>query len=399
LREEIQRISKLVAEGKLSPEDAADLIDAFYAVDRMEEEGAPTPPPAPDAPGAARDPFKTIVDQIERLTKESVDSVNWGEVSKQARHSAKKGLEALRHGLEDISKGKININLFGSHERKEISLPLGITEGKTLKIENECGDVRITGGVESGSVTAVAKFRGSSPEDARAKAQEYTVIIEESDHQVLIRQPEVSGLEVDLDIRVPSNVQVELRTQMGDVHVSDTGSGCRVKARHGDIRLRGLNGAIEVSAESGDISVESSETTSLSVENKSGNIRVDGVRGNVNIRTATGDLHVVNSAGKVVALETISGDVLVDLEEPVSGTLNVRTVSGDARVGVPDGSDCRVTLATLRGDVNCNLQLDDEARAQQRVTGKLGEGSGTIDVSAVTGDILLELRNHQTAQI
>ena len=34
MKDEVQRISRLVAEGKLSPEDAADLIDAFYASDQ-----------------------------------------------------------------------------------------------------------------------------------------------------------------------------------------------------------------------------------------------------------------------------------------------------------------------------------------------------------------------------
>jgi hypothetical protein len=393
MRDEVRRINKLVAEGKLTPEDAADLIDAFYASDREEgepEHSGPTPPPPP--PGAVKDPFKGIVDQIEKLTKEGIDAVDWKEVSKQARESARKGFDFLRTGIEDISKGKVNINFFGVMERKDVSLPLTIGEGKTLKIENACGDVIVSGGKETGQVTAMAKFRGSSIDDAKSKAQGYTLIIEESDHHVIIRQPDVSGLSVDLDIHVAGSVNLEIKTAAGDIHVSDTGGSCRVAAGAGDIHLSGLNGPVDINSGSGDIFVRDCETSSLNIEDKSGSIDIKRVRGNMNVRTATGDLDVTECTGKVIALESITGDVNLDLTEPISGSVNVRTVNGDAHIGVPDGSDCRVSLSTLRGDVSCEMELQDEAKAQQRITGKLGEGTGTLDVSAVTGDVALEMR-------
>jgi len=75
MKEEITRIMRLVQEGKLSPEDAAELIDAFTASEAREEEepvhvgaaasegaeGGPPPPP----PGAVKDPFRHFVDFME----------------------------------------------------------------------------------------------------------------------------------------------------------------------------------------------------------------------------------------------------------------------------------------------------------------------------------------------
>src|SRR5580658_647333 len=125
----------MVAEGRLSPEDAADLIDAFYASDRTQNEqfehqatngngtaGNGTAPPPP--PGSAKDPIKSFVESMERLTKEGMDSVNWQEVANQARDGAKKGFDAIRSGLEDLSKGKVHFGWMGTHEAKEVSLPL-----------------------------------------------------------------------------------------------------------------------------------------------------------------------------------------------------------------------------------------------------------------------------------
>jgi DUF4097 and DUF4098 domain-containing protein YvlB/polyhydroxyalkanoate synthesis regulator phasin len=395
VREEIKRISKLVAEGKLSPEDAADLIDAFYASEKTAEtateEKRDVPPPPPT--GAVKDPFKSIVDSIEKMTKEGLDAVNWPEVSKQARDSAKKGLEALKGGIDEISKGKVNLGWLTTQESREVTLPLAVPTGKTLKVENASGNVKIVGGFDVGTVTANAHFKGATLDDARAKAEAYTLIIEESDHMVLIRQPDVSGLSVDLEIQLAGSAPIELRVESGDLSVLDTRAGCRIHSRSGNLHLRGLNGPIEITADSGDISVEDSTTPSLAIENKSGDVVLRGVVGNINARTASGDVRTSASHGKVVAVESVSGDVVVDLDQPLAGNVSVRTVSGNSRIGLCDGSDARVSLSTLRGSVACSLPLEDEARAEQRITGRLGAGTGSLDVSAVTGDINLEMRD------
>jgi len=414
MRDEVRRISKLVAEGKLSPEDAADLIDAFYASERSEEyyeqatAGATPPPPPGDsaaadpgrttstqgtATGSHRDPLRSIVESIEKLTKEGIDSVNWSEVSKHARTNAKRGFEALRSGIEEISKGKVNLGWLITSETKEITLPLILPAGKTLRVENLCGDVTIVGGKETGEVTAHAKFKGQTIEDARAKADAYAFIIEEGDHLVIIRQPDVSGLSVDIEIEMPGYAPVEVRSEAGDVVVTDTGSSCRISSRSGDVTVSGLNGVVEVTGETGNMKVTSVTTPSLALENKNGDIRVENVRGNINARTATGSIELEQVTGKTIAIESVSGDVSVDLTAPVTGTLNVRTVSGNVELSLPDGNDCRVSLSTLRGSVTCNLELVDEAKQDQRITGRLGAGSGTMDISAVTGDVSVELRD------
>lgn len=416
MREEIQRISKLVAEGRLSPEDAADLIDAFYASERTEEPvqepaaaaaGAATggaasngtpPPPPPPPPGAGhRDPLKNLVESIEKITKEKIGGVDWQEVSKHARTSAKKGLEALQGGLEDLSKGKVNLGFFLTNESREVTLPLVVAEGKTLRVENACGNIKIHGGQNSGRVTARAKFRGASADDARAKAEAYTLIVEESDHSVVIRQPDVSGLHADLDITLVGGANIEVRSESGDIEVIDTKAGCRVWSKSGDLTLHGIDGAIEIQGESGDVHIDGATAPSLSVENKSGNIEISKVRANVNVRTATGEVSFNEVSGRTVAVESVSGHISLDLVDPVTGSVNIRTVNGDVVVGVADGSDARVSLSTLRGVVECKLELTDVAKQDQRITGRLGAGTGTLDVSAVTGDVRVELRNAASA--
>jgi Putative adhesin len=386
MRDEVKRICKLVADGKLSPEDAAEMIAAF---EKQEAGTGTTPPPPP--PGA--DPFKNLMDAVDRLAREGKDSVDWNEFSRNAKESAKKGINILRDGLDEIAKGKINLNWFSGQETREIALSFDPGIGKVLRVENACGGVKIVGGAATTGVVAKAKFKGATAEDAKLRAEGFVLVIEESDHLVFIRQADVSGLALELEISIAESMPVEVRVEAGDVRVLQTGSSGRVTSRSGIVELKGLNGLVEVSSDNSAISIEDCATPSLTIENKSGDMRLTRVIGNINARTANGNVRLASSHGKVIAVESVSGDVSADIDVPITGSVNIRTVSGDAVIGLCDGSDARVSLSTLRGVVTCSVELEDEAKADQRITGRLGSGSGALDVSAVTGNITVEIRD------
>ncbi len=407
MREEVSRIMKLVQEGKLSPEDAAELIEVF-ARDAEPE------PPTEAAAGASeasgeqkakattsdserKDPLKGFTDFMNNLERDVRESVDWKEVANQAKLGAQKGLDALKKAAEEIKTGSVNFSFFGSTEIKEVTLPLTVPEGKTLRIENPCGSVRVSGGFADGTVNAKAKVRGASVDDARARAEDYTLVVEESDHSVIIRQPRIASLAVDLVVQLSSAANVEIKTESGDVTVLDTGAGMKVTSQSGDVSLRGLNGPIDVTAQSGDLTITDSSSPMISVESKSGDVKLERLDANVNLRVASGDVQLNKCKGKTISVESVSGNVTADFEEAVTGSVNIRTVNGDAKVHVPDGCDCRVSLSTLRGDTVCELELADEAKSDQRITGRLGDGNGSIDVSGINGDISLSL--HDSAAV
>lgn len=401
----------MVQEGKISPEDAAELIDAFQGDNPSEEPpvAETTPPPPGDGPGDAPPPppagepgqkgdfFKGFVDFMNNLDKEVRESVDWKQVADQARQGAQKGLDAVKRAAEEVKAGNINFPLFGVVESRDLTLPLNADGSKIIKIENPCGSVKVTSGHEEGTVTARAKVRGSNAEDAKAKAEEYTLIVEESEHAIIIRQPKIAALTVDLVLQLVHGAEVEVRTDAGEVTIADTGKGARVFSSAGDVSLRGLNGPIEVTMQSGDLSLEDIITPMASLENKAGDISIARIDGNVNARAASGDVTAKGLNGKTLSVESVSGDVKVEFNTPVTGSVNVRTVNGDTHVALPDGCDCRVSISTLRGDVSCTVPLTDEARSAQRITGRLGEGLGTLDISGINGDISLTPRVLATA--
>lgn len=399
MKDEIARILKLVQEGKLSAEDAADLIDAFQNPDPVSEEapaeGSTPPPPPGSAEGQAskKDPFKNFADFMDNLERQVRESVDWKDVAQQARQGAQKGLEALKKAADEIKSGTVSVGLFGTSETREVTLPLTVPEGKTLKIENPCGNVKVSGGFAEGSVSARAKVRGSTVEDAKAKAEAYTLVVEESDHTVVIRQPRIAALAVDVTVQLQAPAFVDVKTESGDVHVSDTGAGAKVHSQSGNVTCRGLDGPIDVNAYSGDVHVDECKSPMLSIESKSGDIRLSKVDGNINMRIASGEITLADCKGKTLSIESVSGNVTADFSEPIHGTVNIRTVNGDASIAIPDGCDCRVSMSTLRGDVVSEVNLQDEAKSDQRITGRLGDGTGSIDISGINGDIEMKLRD------
>jgi len=387
VKEDIKRIMKLVQEGKLSPEDATDLIEAF---EQSREEQAEAEEAPPQESSVKQDGFSAIMDSIERMGRKVSTTVDWQEIAAQVKEGTKKGVEAVKHAAEQARKGKNPFSIFGSQELKDVTLPLDVPSGKTLRIENPSGDVRVFGGETVGTVVARAVIRGHDSEDAQSKADRYTLVVEESDHTVLVKQPDVTGVTVDLELRFSGKAPIEVRCENGDIEVYGCVDGCRIWGSNGDIRLGDLKGNLEVSTQSGDVSLLKGKLNQASVETKSGDVQIEDVNANANIRTSSGDVRMTRCSGKSIAVEAVSGTVTIEASEPVDGHVNIRTVNGDARVAIPSGSDCRVALSTLRGDVRSSITLQDEARGDSRLTGKLGDGQGSIDISAVHGNVFLD---------
>lgn len=414
MKDDLQRIMRLVQEGKLSPEDAADLIEAFER-DRPEanappippapdapptsphanagagEEAVPPPPPGPDSGWRAKDPFAEVIDAVERAGREVAQSVNWSEVASSVRSGLQKTVEAVKGAAEQVAQGR-PMGFWLNTEDRSVSMELVVPDGKTLRLENSSGNIQVLGGQAEGRVTASAQIRGITPEEARERADQFNLMIEESDHVVIVRPPESTNANIDLVVHLTGATPVEVRSLSGDVTVKGTGAAVRIHGTSGDLHVSGAMGTVDLHTASGDLVLVSSTSLNATLESKSGDVAALDCSGTFSVRTASGDVRLERCAGRTISVEAVTGDVHLDLAEPIDGAVNIRTVQGDTRVDVADGSNVRVALATLRGEVTSNVVLHDEARQDQRITGRLGDGFGTLDISAVSGNITLSPR-------
>ena len=397
MKEQVLRILRMVEEGRVSPDDAYDLMDAFIDFESSETtNGAPhsssTPPPPP--PGATDEPFKKFVDSFEKLTKETIGGVDWNKVAGQVKTATKKGVEQLRESVDQISKGEFKMPWFGPSETRTVELPLDIAAGKTLRLERTHGDVKIIGGEAVGNLRATVTVRGKDRDDAQQRAEQWTPVIEENGNGLVLKQA-ANSLEEDIEIRIPRGVNLDIRVESGDVNIRDTFGTLRVDTRSGDLDASDFEGAVEIISAAGDVRLRNAKDARVDIENKSGDILVMNVDGSISIRSSNGDVRLKDVGGSTVGVETVSGDIDIDMKDPVDGSVNLRTVSGDVLIDLASGSNARVMLASLSGSVSSRIQLDDEQRTEERITGKIGTGEGTVDASAVSGDVRLSWREHQ----
>lgn len=395
MKDQVLRILRMVRDGKLSPDDALELLDAFLHFDRLEEASEVGVGSGVGKEGKgwafSEDPFRRLVDTIEKLTREAVEGVNWAEVAGAVRQAASKGMETLRSTVEQITK--VDFTLFGPQESVTVELPLRIESGQTLKVESHRGDVHISGGSAESRLVAKAMIRGRSREELKEKRARWTPVIELFEGGASVK-PSPNVVEEDLEIEVPEGVQVEVISEAGDVSIKYTKGSARCAARSGDVEVVEAQGTVHIESQAGDVRIEKL-VGSAEVENKVGDVWLREVSGVVRVRSATGDVRARDISGSVISVETVDGDVDLDICEPLLGTLNVRTVSGDVLVDLAGGSHCRVALSSINGLVRCTVPLEEAHHSEDRITGKIGTGEGTIDMSAVNGNVILSLRDAQ----
>lgn len=400
MKEETKRIMTLVQEGKLSPEDAAELIEAFNdspdtpGADASASAGAAAEPgPGTNGSKASDDPFSKLIGSIEKIGKDVAKNVNWNDIAAQVRQGVGKGVDAIKHAAEEAKKSGGFSVFFGFSEVKKVDLPLSVPEGKTLRIETRDGDVKIVGGADAGQLSIEAIFRAQDAAEAVRMAEAYTPVIEEGDHYVIFRQPEGANISTNVTVQVPTGVPVELRLTSGDVHVKGTQAPIKVDGSSGDVDIDGATGAVQVVQRSGDVRISNADASILAVETKSGDVTISGSKGVFELKTSSGDVSVKDSSPKTLSVEAASGDIWADMASPVEGTVNLTAVSGNVNVRVTDGNDCRVNLSTLRGNVWSKIELLDETKDSSKVSGRLGQGTGLLEVSVVTGNVSLDLRD------
>lgn len=420
MKEEVSRILKMVEDGVINAKEAAGLIEALGSA-QGEGETPPPPPPPPAPPHAetehayagvgateaegvkaesnghvggaqCKDPFTSFFENVARLGKEEADKINWQELAGHVRASAKKGADIIVNTFEELSKH--GVPFFGNAETAEVTLPLPSCENKTIKIINPVGSIKVVGKSAESRVIAKARVKSATQEEAQKRAQMFSVVAEETDHEVLLRQSELVGLAVDYVIELAVDAGLDIHTESGNVYVTDLSKGLRIDGRSGDIDVLRINGLVDISTQSSDVSLDTVTGPSIRLAISSGNLDLKAINGNLNATTSSGNIVAKELSGRTISLDSVSGNIQADIQEAIEGVVNIRTMSGNAVVGISDGCNCRVKLSTIKGSCHSHIELQNQQSTGNQITGTLGEGSGTLDVSAVNGNVDLNLRDN-----
>lgn len=237
----------------------------------------------------------------------------------------------------------------GADFRWEKALP----SGSLVRIHNINGDVSVsTSGTGRVEVLGIRRGGGRDAEQVRAEVVEtrdgivVCVLREDADDECDDRGYRARGgrdrgwrgdASMDLEIRVPSDVQVSANSVSGDVSVS------------------GVRGEVSANSVSGDVRLERIRATSISAHSVSGDVDVSA--------------------------DALSG----------RGDLSFVTVSGDVTLALPDDIDADVSITTVSGELDSEFQMQLGGRMSRRhLEARIGRGGRRLDIKTVSGDVRLK---------
>ena len=252
----------------------------------------------------------------------------------------------------------------------------------------------------SGTVTITAQETTETTVEVTGRHAEET-IVKQDGKQISVIAPKMrSGFlggdnKLDMEIRVPTDSTLVVRTGSADVTAIGSYRGGQVKSGSGDVTIEILDGPTVVETGSGDVRIDTADQA-LKVKSGSGDVRVQYAGGAIAVSTGSGDVEIGTSSAPAV-VKTGSGDLnLGESRDDVqmstgSGDLTIRTAhrgkltakgaSGDIQIGVPAGVPVWTDLTTVAGDIRSGLEG----------VGEPEEGADHIELRAktVSGDIVL----------
>lgn len=209
----------------------------------------------------------------------------------------------------------------------------------SLQFDVDSGDLKVTTG-EKTSVKRTIHYGDELP-GPTSRVEDGTLVLTSC---------ELRNCSIDYEVVVPEGTTVNGQLDSGTAEIGGV-ADVNLQASSGDVQLRDVDGAVNLTVDSGTIDV-------------------DGVDGTATLAASSGDISARNIAG-ATQVDNDSGTVTVSLTKPES--VRVQASSGDIDVTVPQGSYA-VTTDTDSGNVSNDLG---------------GSTSGTyqIDLHADSGNI------------
>jgi DUF4097 and DUF4098 domain-containing protein YvlB len=189
---------------------------------------------------------------------------------------------------------------------------------------------------------------------------------------------------IDYVVTVPPRLAVDLRTGSGAISVRGVQGGSKLHSDYGSIDLRDVGANLDVSTNSGSVSIEQAlNTTGIAAKSSYGNIDLRQVAGSIAAETDSGSV-TVNDAERAGSIKLHSGYGNVTVSN-ASGMLEATSSSGTVKL-----SNSRLSSRlSLHSDYG-NVEATDVSSAETALTVEMTTQSGAITFLGAASDLTLQ---------
>lgn len=205
----------------------------------------------------------------------------------------------------------------------------------------------------------------------------------------------LSGEEIELD--VPRGATVNIKSRDSETKIESVGK-VRVENDGGGIYLDDIVSGIEARTYRGNVIVgNSSGTISLLATN--GNIVVYNASSSeigdiLKAKTINGAITLQEVEHRQIDVNSISGSIKFMGEILSGGQYSFGTQSGAILLSIPENSSCKINAFWQSGDFNSLMPMQNIKKTSvsgvQNLTGQVGEGEATINLTTYSGRILIK---------
>ncbi len=126
------------------------------------------------------------------------------------------------------------------------------------------------------------------------------------------------------------------------------------------------------------------------ITNVNGNILIDAMDDDVEVITVNGNITLQDHFGSADVTST-NGNLDATVTISLGGVIDMNAVNGSIDLDIPASTSATFAARVANGDISTsNLSLDDAQSTPVSLTGVLGDGDGEIDIETVNGNIVLQ---------
>ena len=294
-------------------------------------------------------------------------------------------------------------------ERTTRALKLG-PRGE-IHLSNIAGDITISrGGGGDATLEIVKTARGRSPEDAKELLNLVQVEITERGPraEVKTRYPHHEDgrrhgrrnmdVSVSFTLTAPEGTRVSASSISGSLSASDIKGDVALESVSGSVRIANAGRIAAAKSISGDVEIADTEIEGqLEASSVSGQVTIRGVKArSLEAGAVSGNVLVQDVTCERIEAQTVSGDVQFAGDLVRAGRYELSSHSGNVTVALSGNTGFEVEATSFSGSVRSDLKLqsegDDRRRHQRTLRGVHGDGSAVLDLTTFSGSIVIARR-------
>ncbi|MCC6640655.1 MAG: DUF4097 family beta strand repeat protein [Deltaproteobacteria bacterium] len=227
--------------------------------------------------------------------------------------------------------------------------------GLSLRVHNVNGKTCVHGEARDDIEVKACKTARAESTEAAAQLLEDIHIVDVEMGGVLSLDVEIPRRwnrhgSVNLEIRVPDKLRVEVNAANGKVTIAGLRSAVKARSSNGSVTVSDVVGDVDIMTSNA--KVECSDTCGrLVARSSNGKVEVDGHRGSIDASTSNGliSASVDDVSREGVVLSTSNGRIVLDLPERVDADVDMQVDNGVIRNDRTLGGGMRETNGRLRG--------------------------------------------------